>query len=402
MSDRLLPDWIEAYLSYVENTEPALQFKLWTAISCIAACLRRKTVLEFGALTLYPNIYTVLVAPSGGRKGTAMGPGYKLLREMGIRMSAEATTREALIKALNTSSDSNIDQETGSLGLHSSLTIYSQELTVFIGYNNQQLMSDLTDWYDCRDYWTYDTKHQGTDAIINVWVNLFGATTPSLLQTTLPQDAIGGGLTSRMIFVYAPKKWKTIAQPTYKSDMYVSISHDLEQIAMLSGTFKLSSSFISAYEEWYEKQDDNPPFDDDRLAGYLERRPNHILKLSMVLGASESNNLNLELRHFERALKILTDVEASMLQVFKGIGKSGLASLVARMQSIIATKGKIPYAELINRFLHDADNWSIDKALLQMTSAGMIKQVQEGNRAYVTWVGSDLNDYYAVLKGELG
>lgn len=393
MTTRQLPDWIDVYLDYVSNTEPAEQFKLWTAISCIAACLRRKVVLEFGALTLYPNIYIVLVAPSGGRKGTAMGPGYKMLRDLNIRMSAEATTREALIRALNISSDTHIG-EAGDMYIHSSLTIYSQELTVFLGYDNKQLMSDLTDWYDCRERWTYDTKHQGTDAIINIWVNLFGATTPSLLQTTLPQDAIGGGLTSRMIFVYAPGKGAVIPRPTYKEELYVKLTHDLEQIGLMAGVFKLSPDFVDAYEAWYKQQDDHPPFDDDRLAGYLERRPNHVLKLSMIFGASEGSTLVLQPRHFERALQVLTAAEANMLQVFKGIGKSSLASLIARMQSIIATKRTVLYAELVNRFLHDADGFSIDKALQQMSNAGMIRTMMTGNVHTVEWIGPNPNEFY--------
>lgn len=397
MTPRQLPDWIEAYLSYVENTEPAEQFKLWTAISCIAACLQRKVVLEYGALTLYPNMYVVLVAPSGGRKGTAMGPGYKMLRELNVRMSAEATTREALIRALNTSSDTDIQEETGDMYLHSSLTIYSQELTVFLGYDNKQLMSDLTDWYDCRERWTYDTKHQGTDAIINIWVNLFGATTPSLLQTTLPQDAIGGGLTSRMIFVFAPKKGKIIPRPTYKEDLYVKLIHDLEQIKMMTGTFKLSDDFIQAYERWYLASESKPPFDDDRLAGYLERRPNHVLKLSMIVGASEGSTFNLKEKHFNRALTILDTAEKQMLQVFKGIGKSNLAALIARMQAILATKQRMLFSELTQRFLHDADEFSINRAIQQMTSAGMVKTIIRGNVSTIEWCGTDPNDFYGRL-----
>lgn len=397
MTPRQLPDWIETYLSYVENTEPAEQFKLWTAISCIAACLQRKVVLEYGALTLYPNMYVVLVAPSGGRKGTAMGPGYKMLRELNVRMSAEATTREALIRALNTSSDTDIQEETGDMYLHSSLTIYSQELTVFLGYDNKQLMSDLTDWYDCRERWTYDTKHQGTDAIINIWVNLFGATTPSLLQTTLPQDAIGGGLTSRMIFVFAPKKGNIIPRPTYKEDLYVKLIHDLEQIKMMTGTFKLSEDFIQAYERWYLASESKPPFDDDRLAGYLERRPNHVLKLSMIVGASEGSTFNLKEKHFNRALTILDAAEKQMLQVFKGIGKSNLAALIARMQAILATKQRMLFSELTQRFLHDADEFSINRAIQQMTSAGMVKTIIRGNVSTIEWCGTDPNDFYGRL-----
>jgi hypothetical protein len=282
--------------------------------------------------------------------------------------------------------------------LHSSLTIYSQELTVFLGYDNKQLIGDLTDWYDCRDHWTYDTKHQGQDAIVNIWVNLFGATTPSLLQTTLPPDAISGGLTSRMIFVYAPRKGKVEPRPTYRDEMYAMLSHDLEQISMISGTYKLSNACVELYEAWYVHEDSNPPFDDERLSGYLERRSNHVLKLAMIIGASERNDLVLEPRHFERAKAILTGAEEHMLQVFKGIGKSNIAALVARMQSIVAAKGTISYAELVNRFLHDADNWHIDKALLQMTSAGMIKQVHEGQRVLIKWTGEDPSSAYSAFR----
>ena len=397
MTSRQLPDWINSYLSYVENTEPAEQFKLWTAISCIAACLQRKVVLEYGALTLFPNIYVVLVAPSGGRKGTAMGPGYKMLRELNIRMSAEATTREALIRALNSSNDTKIEESTGDMYLHSSLTIYSQELTVFLGYDNKQLMSDLTDWYDCRERWTYDTKHQGTDAIINIWVNLFGATTPSLLQTTLPQDAIGGGLTSRMIFVYAPKKGAVIPRPTYRDDLYTQLVHDLERIKMMSGVFKLTEEFIKVYEEWYLLSESKPPFEDDRLAGYMERRPNHVLKLSMIMGASEGSEFTLHARHFARALDILTDAEHQMLQVFKGIGKSNLAALIARMQAILATKGSMHFSELTQRFLHDADEFSINRALQQMASANMIKHIHRGASVWIEWCGTDPTNFYGKI-----
>jgi hypothetical protein len=202
-----------------------------------------------------------------------------------------------------------------------------------------------------------------------------------------------------MIFVYAPRKWKTIAQPTYRTELQTKLAHDLEQISMISGTFKLSPDFIESYEAWYEKQDDHPPFDDDRLAGYLERRPNHVLKLSMILGASESNGLALYRHHFERALKILTDAEKDMLQVFRGIGKSSIAALVARMQAIVATKMEVEYAELVNRFLHDADNWHIDQALKQMEAAKMVKTIHEGSRVTVRWVGGDINRFYQGLGG---
>ena len=101
---RIVDDWIEGYLKYTNNTEPPDSFREWVAVSVVASCLRRKCVLNWGSLIVYPNMYIVLVAPSGkARKGTAMRPGLKMLQEQGIKLAAEAITREALIRELNES-----------------------------------------------------------------------------------------------------------------------------------------------------------------------------------------------------------------------------------------------------------------------------------------------------------
>ena len=211
MVKRQLDDWLDAYLEFTDNTEPPTQFHRWTALSLIASVLQRKCHLEWGSLTFYPNMYVVLVAPSGkARKGTAMGVGLQMLEELGVKLAAESITREALVRELANVSDKIIYPDNERVEFHSSLTIFSPELTVFLGHNNFQLMSDLTDWYDCRQKWIYRTKNMGTDEIVGVWVNLIGATTPSLIQTALPMDAIGGGLTSRIIFVCEQNKKRIV------------------------------------------------------------------------------------------------------------------------------------------------------------------------------------------------
>ena len=139
---RLLDDWVTGWLEYQENTEPPRPFITWVALSIVAAALQRKCRLEMGHLTWFPNMYIVIVGPSGSRKGTAMDPGRILLSGQGIKMSAESTTREALIRALKKCTSSNTDVKAGTIETHASLTVYSQELTSFMGYNNTQLM-----WY---------------------------------------------------------------------------------------------------------------------------------------------------------------------------------------------------------------------------------------------------------------
>jgi len=359
MFKRQVENWIDGWMIYQRNSEPPDTYKKWTAISLIASALRRKCVLRWGTLDFYPNMYIVLVGPSGKcKKGTAMTPGLKMLSKLGIKLAAESTTREALCRDLKNSTESKVDLD-GLAEVHSSLTIYSQELTVFLGYGNLQLMSDLTDWYDCRDRWTYRTKHQGTDEIEGVWVNLIGATTPALIQSTLPMDAIGGGLTSRMIFVYEEKKGKTVVLPFLDEEekmMEEKLLEDLRIISNLRGEFKVTDSFIDKWVVWYPYQEKHPPFDDTRLAPYLERRGNHVLKLSMIVSAAKRNDMLITHEDLEDAINLLMEVEKKMPNTFAGLGRGKSADVTNLIMVEIATRGECMFSDLLNMFYHDVDD----------------------------------------------
>jgi hypothetical protein len=398
MSSRIVKDWLESYLLLTENSEPPYSYKLWTGISVLAACLQRKCVLNWGTLVLFPNMYIVLVGPSGKcRKGTAMGQGMFFLREMGIKLAAESITREALIKELEKSNDTQVNVNTGDMYLHSSLTIYSQELTVFLGYNNQSLMADLTDWYDCRDIWTYRTKNMGTNEIHGVWVNLIGATTPDLLQTTLPRDAIGGGLTSRMIFVYEQKKWKTVPAPFLSKDEMELQKHlvkDLEQINMMAGNFTASDDFIERYIPWYTQYSEGPPpFDDYRFSGYFERRPTHLLKLCMICSASRSSKMELAQVDFERALNIIELTERKMPYTFSGVGKNVNSEIMERVMATIKKSDNIDFGTLMTRFYQDIDRYTLEKLIETLVSMRCVSVDFSGGGKMIRWIkGNDVLD----------
>lgn len=337
-------DWIKSFLKYTDNSEPPEMYRMWTAISVIAAVLQRKCYLNWGEITFFPNMYVVLVGPSGRcRKGTAMGVGSKFLRELGIKMASEAITREALIRELAGTETMDVDPDTNRQYFHSSLTVFAQELTVFLGYNNLTLISDLTDWYDCRDEWTYRTKGMGTDNINGVWVNLIGATTPDLVRSALPQDAVGGGLSSRIVFVFEENKGKIVAAPFLSTEdqaLRKDLLDDLEKIHMLRGEFSVTEQFIEKWIEWYTYEDSHPPFQgDERFDGYTNRRPNHVMKLSMIICAAQSDEMVMTKSHLEQAIKILERTELKMPYTFTGYGLAENADVTARIMALIKKAG---------------------------------------------------------------
>ena len=375
---RELDDWVDSFVNWTDNSESPMMYRLWTGISVVASALRRKCSLSWGSLTFYPNMYIVLVGPSGCRKGTAMGPGEKLLKWIPeVKLAATSTTRQALIRRLQKSTDT-ITLEDGKQSFHSSLTIFSEEFTVFLGYQNNELMADLCDWFDCKEHWIYETKNMGTDEIIGVWVNIIGATTPTLVRSSLPMDSIGGGLTSRMIFVCEEKKEKTVIFPNFDDNLQTALGQDLERISMMKGRFKVTQPFLKLWTKWYTEISHNPnPFGDPRFEGYADRRPTHVMKLALILSASRGNNINMVVTDgdLERAIAILTRTEVKMPMVFGGVGRSELAPLMEQVIGFIRNKRELTRAELMQRFYYDADSATMQRVLDTLIEMDYIQSV---------------------------
>lgn len=387
MTTRKLSNWLDSYLQFTFESEPPEIFHIWTAISTVASVLERKCVLNYGSLSFYPNMYIVLVAPSGKvRKGTAMNFGLNLLYRSNIHLAAESITREALVRELKKSEE--MVEIGDNLLIHSSLTICAPELVVFLGYNQQQLMMDLVDWYDCgkgpEGLWTYRAKTKGlSDEIIGLWVNLYGATTPELLRSTLSLDAIGGGLTSRIIFIYADKKRKSCPAPFVSPETAAlgeDLYHDLELIHLLKGQFKPDSSFIDLWIEWYLEQEDKEIFKEQALQPYCSRRGTHVMKLTMILNACRTDSMILTASDLTNAIDLLTRTEKDMPKVFYGVGKSQHAEVLSKVMSTIGMAKEISKTELMNLFYHDADAREMEAILETLESMKFITRTKLKNK----------------------
>lgn len=385
---RVLPDWLDSYLAYVEDSEPTKLYKTWVGVSVIASCLQRKcwSVWE---CQIFPNLFVILIGPSGGtRKGTAMRPGLDLLRQIGIPLSAESTTRESLIQQLGSTMTTYFDEERQEMVAHCSLTVYSQELAVFLGYNNSQLISDITDWFDCADFWSYKTKNKGEELIYNLFLNILGATTPGLLQSMLPKDAMEGGFLSRIILVYAEKKEKVVPlelMSPARIQLREHLINDLQDIYTMAGQFKVTSEFIDLYVPWYIEHSTEDVFDDKYLKPYIERRQTHLRKLAMVMSASRGTDMLLTEKDFHRALALMTETEKQMTNVFRGYGMSKTAEIMPALMAYIVKKKTTTRGELLGVFYRDVNDAELRDALVSLVAMQFceLKTGADGNQKVI-------------------
>ena len=326
--------------------------------------------MQWGHEKIRANMYVVLVGPSGQtRKGTPIGIVRDLLTEVGVKLASNAGSRQSLISYMGDSLDSYTDPDSGELIYHCSVTCLSEEMSVFLGQQDIERLADLTDLYDAKDEWSYSTRKHGIESVRGVCVNMLAGTAATWLPSILPQEAIGGGFTSRLIFVVEQYKGQVVSDPNSvppDAGLRDALIHDLREIINLSGQFTFDTAALKLYKEWYERQERNiknncPAIADPRFGGYMARRASHIKKLAMIMSTSRGDDRTVTLADFKRAQLILETAEKKMPGAFKGLGTARFAVVTENILDFINTRGKVKRSQVLQLFWRDCDAWTMDQ-----------------------------------------
>lgn len=382
---RELEDWLDTYLRYTANTESPTIYHKWCGLAVIAGALQRKIYLRWGiAECIFPNIYAILVGPSGRtRKGVALGIAKSILQNIqAVQIAPESSSgREAMILAMKRAQNIFVDPSTNRQVDHCSLTVFSEELSVFLGQGNISYLSNLTDWFDSKDTWSYETVGRGMDTVPGVCLTLMGGTAPDWLQSMIPQEAVGGGFTSRVIFIVEERKKQTVAEPTITEEEIRAeqlLIRDLERINKLAGPISFSQEAKQLYTNWYIEQDKllsmgKPAIDDPRFAGYCERRATHLRKLMMLSSASRSDSLVIEAADFNRAITILQEVEIKMPKTFGGLGRLRNSDVLEQIKEYIHRVNVTTKRVLLAKFYRDITEQELVVFIKTLESMKVIK-----------------------------
>lgn len=392
--NRQRPDLLEAYLEFVKNTESPASYHTWACLSMISSALERRCSMTWGHTQLFPNQYIVIVGPSGARKGEPLIITNDLMKSIGINLASQSVTREALIRTLS-DSIRTFDLD-GSMHFQCPLTIVAEELAVFLGGGDPKFLADLTNWYDSRTEWTYQTKHEGTDEISGVCVNILASTAPDWIPLTIPPQAIGGGFTSRILFVVEFRKGHDVADPNaipIDEKLRDALKHDLEVIRSLRGEFVLEPDALEIYKDWYLKEENRnragrPIIADPKFSGYVSRRASHVKKVAMACSASRSNSLRITRLDLLRAMKLLEKIEAHMPSVFGKIGLSLYADQTQSVLSFIREAEMVPKHEVMQMFYRDVDTRTMEIIESTLKAARFIKaSMDDKGDVMYHWVG---------------
>lgn len=330
----------------------------WAGVSTVAGALRRKVWIDMKRFHWYPSFYISFVGPPGIiAKSTTIDVAMNLLRQVpDIKFGPNSVTWQALVTSFAASSQAF--EYNGEWHPMSPLTLVASELGSLINLQDKDMVNLLIELWDGKKSYEKITKMSGNDTIEAPWINILAGTTPHWIADNMPQAMIGGGLSSRCIFIYADTKDKYVAyvDEQIKIDdpvVQAQLTQDLEQIAMLVGPFTISEPARVWGRAWYERfwRDASSRMDDQMLEGYAARKQTHLHKVAMIMSVSRGDSLTIIPEDLELANQMLEDIETDMPRVFAHIGRTEDSLQAARFIDFIHKKGTISYAEAY-RMIH--------------------------------------------------
>lgn len=371
--------WLDLYVEYAKNNEAPEEFHFWTGLTILGAALRRNVAFKKGYYAVYPCPYTLIVAPSGAKKTTALSIGYNILSKLDhVRLLPDKSSPEALVSALAEKRDGENVESQG--------IIYAPELSNFMDrrQHNEGLVQLLLRLADCPDSWAYNTLKGGRIYLRNVAVTFLGATADDMIHECIPPLALKSGFLARFVVVptfesnvdVVPLPWKDTALEN-------EVLNNLYEISLLRGDMQMRPDAQKWYLDWYYTYKAQIATETNtKLRAYLERKPDHLFRTAMLLAIANERCLEYTQSSFEQALRALDSLEPNLMKLYEKIDATPSGKELMLLRDVIAKAGTIRHEELLRKMqavLGDATNFK--KLVAVLVESGQVGVVRNADKS---------------------
>jgi hypothetical protein len=323
------------------------------ALHCMSSVLGRNISFERGAKTVYPNIWAVILGPSGtSKKSTALDYGHSMLTQVASEMQiADCGSVEGMIAELAEQSSNGVCQ------VWASQDEFSRVVT---GMKKKDYLSDLKDVY----MQLYDGKPLSRRLVKTnyrvdpVYMTFISGTTPTRLSSILDASDLEDGFLSRFLLVYARDGgYVDDGEPDPSwSALRKDLEYDLTQVRTAYAAYKtemfLSKQAAQFFNAWKQDMDSQvrckqfPPSAAARMEDYF-------IKMAMLWEVSDACRY-LGDKHeitIDRMLFIedrIRPYQDSMKLMFEKLGVDAKVMLVRNIIEESGTGGVV-YRDLLRR-----------------------------------------------------
>lgn len=388
-----------------KEVETPVSYLYWSLMTCISAAAANKYSLRAlkGNVIYYPNIYVMLLGDSGLGKGFPVSLSKKLMQNADTtRVIAGRSSIQAIIKELaTTKSEQGKPLITDSRGY-----IINGELSTAIIADPDSL-TILTDLFDRNDnpQWTNLLKGDGHEKLKEPYITCLFGSSPAHFYDSVPQANIEGGYIGRNLIIYEERRSKELdlldsEEEAIDDDKFAKVIvptfvPHLQKISKADKTKfipdeKARQIFNNWRKEWRAVQHQ---YHDK--TGFVNRVPDHVLKVSMCLALSRYEfDGSIQPADISEAIQKVTSLIYASKKASEGSGLDPMAQVTKKVVDILiaAKDNELLRRELLIRGYGNYDSSVLDRILETLLEMGWISREKVG-------IGSNL-DWLIKLSGE--
>jgi hypothetical protein len=282
LTELKLPEksFLDTYVKYcTEVTDAPPVYHLASGLTLIAAfCGSSVTFRGFGGRLTWPNLYALLIGPSGFRKSTALGIAEEIGTEAspGIVIRGEQS-REAFLGLL---------QKQPSV-LYP-ISEFSSALAHWAKEYNAGMKDIIVDLFDPHSVYERMTVGSGKITINRPAITILAGSTVDWLRSKLSEGDLRGGLMGRFLLIPATEKLpdRGLCEPDRtKKATLVSF---LKEIGKMNNISAITTDIKAEFNSWLLKEQETiKRVADPDMAGFFHRVPGHALKLAILFHISD-------------------------------------------------------------------------------------------------------------------
>ncbi|MEE8489950.1 MAG: hypothetical protein V3S43_06405 [Acidimicrobiia bacterium] len=375
--------WFGELLDYTEPGKSTPQFYFASALAYIAAGFGNEPIIEWQAITLYPNMYVLIVGDAGSGKGAAINKVKPIVCDaMGPNVLPNEGSHQGFADCLM--------RRGLEMGTHADGLIVAEEFKVLISDDRHktQLVTWLTEWYQYDGVWRRALKgNKGKEyAIPTPIVSLLGASNLAWLKK-IPGDAILGGFLPRFLIFDTPpheEKWGD-AFPEFDSGAPEELRRPLEQaLERVKPLMKVSVEAIAWLRGWHlgEHKDRYKQQSDDQVQKAFQRKQATLMKLAAIWQLVDGGPADeLQVEWVQRAIKVVNWCDTSMQRVYGQLGVTREGEALSDVLDLLGRKGKMRQVSIARqlRNRHKAPRvYEALDALKEQGDATMTSDVESG------------------------
>ena len=406
-----MTSWLDDLVIQHQELETPLNFWRWAGISAISAVIKDNVWLNRQIYNLYPNIYVMLHAESGLKKGPPISMAKQLVKMVNnTKIISGRSSIQGILKDMGQA----YTVPGGKVVSKSVAFICSSELSSSI-VDDPVATTILTDLYD-RQYnvgeWRSLLKME-TFNLTDPTITMLTATNEAMGENFFGKKDIQGGYFARTFIIYESQRNKvnSLIYPMINPPNIPRLADYLKQVSQLTGPFtplaglerndffkhpkKKDSRIVylsetgQIYDDWYdeflERVDQLESRDE---TGTLNRFGDSVLKVAMLLSLAREPKLEIDPHSMKEAISICERLVGNIRKAT--MGKKGISPASTLKGMIInelleRENHQVTRTVLMKKFwMHYSDSNEFDELMLSFDSSGMIKTNSVGNQIVYT------------------